>query len=149
MTDSNTDIAARLAVEDAVTRLFVATDRRDWPTLEACFTDPFLLDMTSLTGGQPSTMTPRQICDAWAEGFSKLDHVHHQVGNLQTRVAGAEAHVECYGVAWHYRAAAQGGKTRLFVGTYVFDLSHGLAGWQVARLVFQLKFIDGNPSLES
>ena len=63
------DIASRLAVDDAVVRMFVATDERDWPTLETCFTDPFTLDMTSMACGSLSAMTPRQVADASAEGW--------------------------------------------------------------------------------
>ena len=47
---SATELATRLAVEDAVVRMFVATDERNWPVLEDCFTNPFVLDMTSMAG---------------------------------------------------------------------------------------------------
>ena len=66
--------------------MFVATDERDWPTLETCFTDPLTLDMTSMTGGTPVTMTPKDVALASADGFRPLDHVHHQVGNFRSRI---------------------------------------------------------------
>ena len=44
------DIAARIAVEDTVVRLFVATDERNWPALEACFTTPFTLHVHVAVG---------------------------------------------------------------------------------------------------
>ena len=50
-------LVARQEAEDVVVRMFVATDERDWPTLESCFTDPFVLDMTSMTGGAPASMS--------------------------------------------------------------------------------------------
>src|SRR6478672_1844884 len=115
-------LAARLAVEDTVVRMFVATDERDWPTLESCFTDPFTLDMTSMAGGKPATVTPRQVATTWAQAFEPLDHVHHQVGNFRTSVTSSQAIVRCYGVAFHHRAKASGLKTRLFVGTYELAL---------------------------
>ena len=61
MTAVNDALAARMAVEDTVVRMFVATDERDWATLETCFTDPFTLDMTSMVGGAPLTMTPKDV----------------------------------------------------------------------------------------
>lgn len=147
---SSLDIATRLAVEDAVVRMFVATDERDWPTLERCFTDPFTLDMTSMVGGSPASMSPRQVAAAWAEGFKPLDHVHHQIGNVRTVVDGAWATVRCYGVAFHHRAGVSRGlKTRIFVGTYELQLVKQDAGWQISALKFQLKFIDGNRELET
>jgi len=149
MAYSVAEVGTRLEIEDVVIRLFVATDERDWATLESCFTESFLLDMTSLVGGQPATMTPREISAAWAQGFKPLDHVHHQVGNLQTRVSGDQANVTCYGVAFHHRTHLTNAlKTRVFVGTYAFDLKKVGDQWRVAHLKFNLKFIDGNLELE-
>ncbi len=145
---SPTDLAARIAVEDVVVRTFVATDEQDWATLADCFADPIVLDMTSMVGGEPATMTPREVAAAWAEGFAPLDHVHHQIGNLRTEVDRDRATVCCYGVAFHHRAAAPGLKTRVFVGTYTFDLEAAGDTWRIHRLAFHLKFIDGNPELE-
>ena len=146
---SLSDLLARQAVEDAVVRLFVATDERDWPTLEDCFTNPFVLDMTSMVGGDPAEMTPQQVAQAWAAGFEPLDHVHHQIGNLRTEVDGDNATVKCYGVAFHHRSSAAGLKTRVFVGTYDLSLTHQGDTWRVDRLVFHLSFIDGNLNLET
>jgi len=51
MSTGISESASRLAIEDVVVRMFVATDERDWNALEACFTDPVTLDMTSMIGG--------------------------------------------------------------------------------------------------
>jgi hypothetical protein len=142
-------LLTRQAVEDVVVRMFVATDERDWPVFDACFADPFVLDMTSVAGGAPATMTPRQVAAAWADGFKTLDHVHHQIGNLRTVVSGSRATVRCYGIALHHRAAIRDEvKTRRFVGTYDLDLTNHGGGWLITRLVFHLKFIDGNLALD-
>ena len=142
------DIRNRLAVEDAVVRMFVATDERDWATLHDCFSTPFTLDMTSMVGGEPAVLTPQQVASAWSEGFKLLDAVHHQIGNLRTTLDGDSALVRCHGVALHHRKAAQGLKSRLFVGTYELRLSEANGTWRIKHLVFKLKFIDGNLKLE-
>ncbi|MDN3921358.1 nuclear transport factor 2 family protein [Roseateles violae] len=141
---------ARQEVEDLVVRMFVAVDERDWPRAEDCFTAPFLLDMTSMVGGEPLSIAPREVCQSWAEAFSKLDQVHHQLGNFRTRVDGDRATVQCYGTAYHYRAGiAAALKSRSFVGSYELDLQRQAAGgWRIVRLQFKLKFIDGNLELE-
>jgi hypothetical protein len=142
-------LGTRQEVEDVVVKMFVATDERDWPTLESCFTDPFVLDMTSMIGGAPAAMTPRQVAAAWAEGFKPLSHVHHQVGNFQTAVSGSTATVRCYGIALHYRSGITAeAKARTFVGTYELELTYREHGWRINRLKFNLKFIDGNLELE-
>jgi hypothetical protein len=145
---SGSRLAVRVAIEDAVVRMFVATDERDWPVLEDCFTNPFTLDMTSMVGGTPTEMAPHQVAQAWATAFAPLDHVHHQIGNLRTEVRGDEALVKCYGVAFHHRSAAIGLKSRIFVGTYELQLRSLPDRWRISRLVFKLKFIDGNLELE-
>jgi hypothetical protein len=145
---SASDLALRVAVEDAVVQMFVATDERDWPTLENCFSNPFTLDMTSMVGGAPTEMTPNQVAKAWAAGFEPLDHVHHQIGNLRTEVSGNQAFVKCHGVAMHHRNRAIGLKSRIFVGTYELQLRSFSDRWRICRLVFKLKFIDGNLELE-
>lgn len=146
---SHEHLVSRQQVEDAVIRMFVATDERDWPAVESCFADPFVLDMTSMAGGSPATMTPRQVASAWAEGFKALDHVHHQVGNFRIGIDGQKANVRCYGVAYHYRAGiASQAKSRTFVGTYELDLSAQAGMWRITKFKFNLKFIDGNRELE-
>jgi hypothetical protein len=102
-----------------------------------------------MVGGSPTAMTPRQVAEAWAEGFKPLDHVHHQVGNFQTSLNNGTATVRCYGVAFHHRAGIVAGlKTRIFVGTYELQLAMKAERWQISELKFKLKFIDGNLDLE-
>jgi hypothetical protein len=149
MTSCTDPPSERQEVEDAVVRMFVATDERDWPTVQSCFASPFILDMTSMVGGQPATMTPEQVTQAWSEGFKPLDHVHHQIGNTRTEIVGDQAQVKCYGVAFHHRAKAAGLRSRVFVGTYEVELSRSSSRWLITRLVFHLKFIDGNLALET
>ena len=142
--------ATRVEVEDQVVKMFVATDERDWKALEACFMDSFVLDMSSMVGGSPLNMTPRQVASAWAEGFKPLTHVHHQIGNLRTKVANGAATVWCYGIALHHRSTvATDAKSRRFVGSYEVDLKATAGGWRISRLQFNLKFIDGNLQLET
>jgi SnoaL-like domain len=144
------EVATRIEVEDQVIKMFVATDERDWSALEACFMDPFVLDMSSMVGGSPLNMTPQQVASAWAEGFKPLTHVHHQIGNLRSKVTNDVATVRCYGIALHHRSnVVADAKSRRFVGSYEIDLRRTANGWRITRLQFNLKFIDGNLQLES
>ena len=143
-------LEVRKEVEDLVVRAFVATDERDWDTLHACMTDPVILDMTSLVGGEPSTVSPQDVSSIWSEGFANLDHVHHQVSNFRTEIDGDRAEVKCYGIAFHYRdGISDPVKWRRFVGTYEFDLLRGGSGWAISRLMFNCKFVEGNLHLEN
>jgi hypothetical protein len=149
MDQESTAVALRARVEDTVIRMFVATDQRDWAQVASCFTDPFLLDMSSVGAGAAAATTPAQVTAAWAAAFAPLTQVHHQVGNFQTHIAGERARVHCYGIAFHYRAGINAAhKSRTFVGTYELELTQHAAQWRIAALRFDLKFIEGNLELE-
>jgi len=142
-------LAARLAAEDVVVRLFVGTDERDWNAVESCFAESFVFDMTSMTGGEPSRITPRQVTQMWSEGLKPLDFVHHQAGNFRTEINGDRARVRCYGIALHHRSKIKATeKTRRFVGTYEYELANQQGSWRITSFKFLLKFIDGNLELE-
>ena len=130
-----------------VDRLFVSTDNRDWESVKACFADEFVLDVTSMVGGEPSKMTPQQIADAWAQGLKGLKAIHHQAGNYDVSLMANEADVFCYGIAFHYLPNTTGQNSRTFVGSYNFHLTKVGADWKIDIFKYNLKFIDGNLEL--
>ena len=135
------------SVIKTVDRLFVSTDNRDWEGVKACFADEFVLDVTSMVGGEPNKMTPQQIADAWAQGLKGLKAIHHQAGNYDVSLKTDEADVFCYGIAFHYLPNATGQNSRTFVGSYNFHLIKVGADWKIDFFKYNLKFIDGNLDL--
>ena len=135
-------------VVDVITRLFVATDQRDWDAVRNCFEPHVRFDMTSVAGGNPATLTAQQIADGWADGLDPIEHIHHQAGNFITTVDGDQARAFCYGIAYHYRKTKSGKNTRMFVGSYDVDLRRHADHWKISAFKFNLKFIDGNKNLE-
>ena len=133
---------------DVINQLFIATDKRDWPAVRRCFAEAVLFDMTSLTGGAPSRVTPDQIAAGWEEGLRPLEAVHHQAGNHRVDLRGDQATAFCYGIASHYRSTRSGRNTRVFVGSYDFHLLRVDGRWQIDSFRFNLKYIDGNADLE-
>ena len=136
------------SVIDAVNRLFIATDNRNWKEVESLFTQNVLFDMESVTGGQPSVITRREIVDGWVRGLKALKAVHHQSGNFLVDMTANEADVFCYGTAWHYLPNKSNRNTRVFVGSYDIHLVRKEAEWRIDRFKYNLKFIDGNVELE-
>jgi hypothetical protein len=134
------------SAERAVIELFVATDRRDWPRVRRLFADELQVDMSSV-GGTSGTVAADDLVAAWEAGLASLDAVHHQIGNLRSTIHEDEAHVACYGIAYHYRQNPLGGNTRTFVGTYDVGLRDSPRGWHIHTLRFRLRFMDGNPDL--
>ena len=149
MTDQIATLIEKDRILDVVNRLFIGTDRRDWPAVMECFSDSVLFDMTSMAGGEPATLTPRQIVEAWEQGLKDLAAIHHQVGNYLVTVRGNEADVFCYGIALHYLPGQADGNTRRFVGSYDFHLKKAKVTWRMNSFRFNLKFIDGNANLRA
>ncbi len=134
-------------VTEAVTRLFVSTDERDWSAVRECFAGEVLFDISSLSGEAARQVKPEEIVAGWREGLRELQAVHHQIGNFLVVIADNEASVSCYGIALHYLPHAQGGSVRRFVGSYTFHLVRGGNDWQIDMMAYHNKFTDGNLDL--
>ena len=148
MSDRIRELVDEHDVIGVVTNLFIATDRRDWDTVLMCLAPEVNLDMTSVSGGTPARVSAREIVTSWQQAFAPIDAVHHQVSNFRVAITGNQASASCYGIAYHYRANATGGKTRVFVGTYDVGLRRGESGWRIEDFRFNCRFIDGNLTLE-
>ena len=102
---SETGVAAlveKQAVEEVITRLFVATDGRDWRTVEACLAERVIFDMSSMGAGPAVQMAASEIVDGWETALRPFEAVHHQAGNHLTAIQGDRATASCYGIAIHY-----------------------------------------------
>jgi hypothetical protein len=133
---------------EVVNKLFINTDNRDWAQVKACFADKVLFDMTSMAGGEPTTLTPQEIVDGWDQGLKALKAIHHQIGNYLVSVNGNNADVFCYGTAFHYLPNKTKNDTRTFVGSYDFKLIKANGNWQISMFKYNLKYITGNLKLE-
>ncbi len=128
------------AVLEAVNDLFLATDARDWTAVRAAFAPLVRLDMTSLAGGEPRTLTPAQIAESWERGLAPLAAVHHQTGNFRVRLGDGEADVFCYGTAYHVLPSSGGRDVRTIVGSYDIHLVRRDAAWSIDAFRFTLAF---------
>lgn len=133
---------------DAINKLFILTDSRDWNNVKKCFADKVHFDMTSPGGGESVTLTPQEIADNWEKGLKPLEAVHHQAGNYKVDIKNNNAIAFCYGIAFHYKQTKSGKNSRTFVGSYNFHLIKKDNNWLIDSFKFNLKFLDGNPELE-
>jgi hypothetical protein len=137
-------------VIEAVTRLFLATDRRDWSAVRESFGDGVFFGMSSLSGAAPAIVTPGRIIAGGTKGLRTLAAIHHQTGNVITEIDRDGASLFCCGIAIHYLPDASGRNTRTFVGSYEFGLKNATGrAWLIDSMVHRSKFIDGNRDLES
>jgi 3-phenylpropionate/cinnamic acid dioxygenase small subunit len=146
MQSEGPELSGREQVIDVVTRLFIATDNRDWAEVRQCLDDEVLFDMSSL-GGEPGRVTPETIIRGWEEGLKGLEAIHHQIGNFRVQVWDAAASLFCYGIALHYRRNPSGNDTRVFVGSYDIHLVRRGEAWKIDGFSYHSKFVTGNPAL--
>ena len=147
------DLVDRERIIDRITELFLATDRKDWPAVEECFVPEVQFDMSSVGAGPAATKKRSEIVAGWRAGLAGVEHIHHQAGNFVGSVNGDRADAFCYGIAYHYRGRKDGRNTRVFVGSYDYQLARAddssPPSWQITAMRFTLKFLDGNPALEA
>jgi hypothetical protein len=148
MDDALQYLVEKDAIVETITRLFVGTDERDWETVRACFTPRVLFDMSSMTGSTAAELDAEEIVDGWDRGLRHLKAIHHQAGNFRVTVNGGRADAFCYATASHYLPNATGRNTRLFVGSYDFQLEKDGVAWRIRLFRFNLKYMDGNLQLE-
>lgn len=142
-------IADKIELTELANKLYMYCDAQHWPQMLAeVFTEKIHFDMTSAGGVEPQVLEARAVCEMWREGFKGLDAVQHQAGHYLITVYGDKADIYAYAVAFHYKRSAKNGNSRSFVGSYDLKAIRTTTGWRLNQFKYNLKFIDGNASLD-
>src|SRR6266536_2372855 len=134
MDEEVTKLLDKQAILEAITRLFVSTDRRDWESVRACLTDQVMFDMSSMGGGEAAMVGAEAIIEGWEKGLRPLHAIHHQAGNFLVEIGVDRATAFCYGIESHYLPNLSGQNTRVFVGSYDFSLVRSAGSWRISAL---------------
>lgn len=141
------EMETKSMIKETVLDVFIGTDEREWSRVENAFADKVLLDYTSMAGGEPAKLTPKQITTGWKGVLPGFEHTQHQISNFTINVNGSEADVFCYGTATHYLEQPDGNSVWTAVGTYDVHLTQQGGIWKVDRFKFNFKYQDGNTKL--
>jgi hypothetical protein len=146
----NTELLSdKIELTELANKLFMFCDAQQWPQmLTEVFTENIHFDMTSAGGATPQVLEARAVCEIWREGFKGIDAIQHQAGHYLITVNGDKADIFGYAVAYHYKKAATNGHTRSFTGSYELKAIRTTLGWRLTQFKYNLKFIDGNATLE-
>ena len=85
-----------------VSAIFNGTDERNWSKVENSFAEQVVLDYTSMVGGEPSKMSPREITTAWQTILPGFDASQHNLSDFKVTIDGDKAIVTNEGHALHY-----------------------------------------------
>ena len=147
MTETVTIHKAELT--ELANKLFMYCDAKQWDKmLDEVFVENIWFDASSAGGGEPKNIKAADVCKMWEDGLAGLDGVHHQAGHYIITVHNDKAEIFGYAVATHYKNDAAKGKVRSFTGSYDLKAQLGSNGWRLTQFKYNLKFMDGNTSLE-
>jgi hypothetical protein len=142
-------IADKLELTELSNKLFMYCDAKQWDKMLAeVFTPVIWFDASSIGAGEPRSIPAKDVCAMWDEGLAGLDAIHHQSGHYLITVQDDKAAIYAYGKATHYKKAATKGNTRSFVGSYDLKAERVSSGWRLSQFKFNLKYMEGNSSLE-
>ena len=141
--------ADKVELTELANKLFMYCDAKQWDKmLNEVFIPVIWFDASSLGAGGPCSMEVKEVCNNWEEGLRGLDAIHHQAGQYIITVKHDKADIYGYAIASHYKKAATKGHTRTFVGSYDLKAERTGDGWRLSQFKFNLKFMEGNVSLE-
>lgn len=126
--------------------LFAFTDRKDWASAVALFVDGAIdVDMTSLAGGAPLTMTAAELFAGFDRGLHAGKLSHHMTTNYRMSVTGDAAEVLAHGYAWNLLQDYAGGSNLWETwGNYRLTMRRGTDGWKMNGFSYFAKFNRGN-----
>lgn len=82
--------------------LFEAIDQQDWNKVHSLMSNQVLLDFTSFSGGEPSTLSPIQITASWANLLPGFDSTHHQLSDFRYDSKMDKQHITFAGKTDHF-----------------------------------------------
>ena len=145
---NNQEITDHIELTELSNKLFMYVDAQQWEkVLTEVFTQDVWFDMTNASG-DAKRLTAKEICEMWRQGFTGLDAVHHQAGHYIIDIYRNNADIYAYAMATHFKKTAKNGNSRMFVGSYDLKAERTLNGWRLSQFKYNLKYIEGNVSLE-
>jgi hypothetical protein len=140
-------LAQAMSAQDAITRVFVYTDRRDWEALADVLAVTVDLDYSSLTGAEPARLAGSDVVAAWRANVGGFDTTQHLLGSFLVDLLGPDkAHISFYGQATHLLDTPNGDRTWTIGGHYEATV-RDRDGWRVSALTLHLDWAAGNQQL--
>ncbi|MEM7733150.1 MAG: nuclear transport factor 2 family protein [Pseudomonadota bacterium] len=121
-------------IRTLVSSIPLAVDRAAYDLAEAAFAEEVVIDYTSLWGGQPATMTPAALMEAWRGIVPGFDATWHELGPVTVTVTGDTGGATAFVDARHWI------DDQIWrpVGTYTWDVAQIDGAWRVTRMEFDM-----------
>jgi hypothetical protein len=70
-------------IKKSVLDIFEGADERNWERVKNAMAEKVLLDYTSMTGGEPASLSPDAITTAWSNFLPGFDKTKHNLINFK------------------------------------------------------------------
>lgn len=114
--------------------IYIGVDLVDYDLVEKAFAPRFLLDYTSIWGGEPALTTARELTNSWRTFLPGFDAALHVIDDLQIDVKGESAEATAEGDARLWL----GEKMWRCVGRYFWELEQSAGEWKVTAMRFDM-----------
>jgi hypothetical protein len=121
-------------VISVVSSIPLAVDLARYDLAEAAFAPRIVIDYTSLWGGEPQTMTPAALMDAWRGIVPGFDATWHELRDVRAEVDGDRATATAFVDGRHWLD----GRLWRPVGHYRWELQRIAGAWKVTRMTFAM-----------
>jgi hypothetical protein len=119
-------------------------DQCAWGQMSDLFTDKVVLDYSSLTGGQPATVSREEMIEAWRRNREGLTATQHMISNQLVTVNGEAATAAAMFQATQYLPNPYGGPLWRLGGEYRYRLLRAADAWRISELTMIIHWADGN-----
>ena len=130
-------------IRTLVSSIPLSVDLAAYDLAEAAFAPEIVIDYTSLWGGEPTTMTPSALMDAWRGIVPGFDATWHELGPVTVTVEGNTAEASAFVDGRHWI----GEELWRPVGMYHWDVVRIEGAWRVTRMKFDMTEEHGNRAL--
>ncbi|WP_170604903.1 nuclear transport factor 2 family protein [Ruegeria arenilitoris] len=117
-----------------VSSIPLAVDRAAYEIAEAAFAPLVTIDYTSLWGGEPAKMTPKDLMAAWRGIVPGFDATWHELGQVTVEISGTSATATASVDGRHWI----GNEIWRPIGKYHWDVEELEGEWRVTRMVFEM-----------
>ncbi len=121
-------------VISVVSSIPLAVDLAAYDMAEKAFAPKIVIDYTSLWGGSPNTMTPKELMTAWRGIVPGFDATWHELSRVTAQVNGNKATAGAFVDGRHWI----GDKLWRPVGNYEWELEKQGGQWKVTRMAFKM-----------
>lgn len=141
-------MSVRFEIEEAVAKLGLYIDAKDWSNLENVLAEVVDIDYTSLFGGSKETLPGDSLVERWHKLLTPLKATQHMITNLHITIKdNGTADCAADVMATHVRPNSMGDPLWVVGGRYDLALKQEEQEWKISAIKLTTYWTSGNPQI--